>query len=579
MRHSNISRLLARVGRLLVGTTERRGLDTLESRQLLAADLSVTLDSLVTTHDWLVPGDKVVFNVTVTNSGDETAVGEVDLKTGAQLAEKDISEEPDLLFSNRRVFMNLAPGASLRYKFTGKVPALFTPGDYRLGFGIDVPSQNDSPYASSNPVNDSNLSNNLAIADGNVGLHYRFGNWIGDTTRTTRTNLRLQVYFNEDGSEVPETGGDGQLGGWDDPNWVPPSSMVLINMALTGGGYGEVTPDGDGMVLTGTGASSALTFVVRTGSKRMTFEGDVEVQGSLRSFKATGVSFVDSDITVSGSLGDFSATAMTGSSLTVGSGAVALKFAATDLEDVSIQTPGGISSFRASSWTTAGDDLDDSQSSGDNSLTAAWVNQLTTLGSSTFDMNLSGEGARNGVALVRVAAKGVTSGDWSVRGHAGTLAFESTDTGFFATFAGGVSAVSTTGNLSGVLTAFSMTRVVVRGDLVDATLMAGAFIGDDLDIGGEGSDADATPAGATYGVIGQLAVTRGIINSSIYAGFMPGSEDEGSWITGQTSAVRKLSVGTELTESIIFAVTVPARIKIGAAQILTTEYPDVFVTA
>jgi hypothetical protein len=129
------------------------------------------------------------------------------------------------------------------------------------------------------------------------------------------------------------------------------------------------------------------------------------------------------------------------------------------------------------------------------------------------------------------------------------------------------------------LTAFSMTRVVVRGDLVDATLMAGAFIGDDLDIGGEGSDADATPAGATYGVIGQLAVTSGIINSSIYAGFMPGSEDEGSWITGQTSAVRKLSVGTELTESIIFAVTVPARIKIGAAQILTTEYPDVFVTA
>lgn len=579
MRQSNVSRLLARVGRLLVGDTERKGLDTLESRQLLAADLSVTLDSLVTTHDWLVPGDKVVFNVTVTNTGDETAVGEVDLKTGAQLAEKEISEEPDLLFSNRRVFMNLAPGASLKYKIAGKVPAVFTPGDYRLGFGIDVPSQDDSPYASSNPVNDSDLSNNLAIADGNVGLHYRFGNWIGETSRTTRTNLKLQVYFNEDGSEIPETGSDEQLGGWDDPNWVVPSSMVLINIALNGGGRGEVTPDGDGMVLTGTGASSALTFVVRTGSKRMTFEGDVDVQGSLKSFKATGVSFVDSDITVSGSLGDFSVTAMTQSSLTVGSGAAALKFAAADLEDVSIETPGGIASFRASSWTTAGDGLGDSQSSGDNSLTAAWVTQLTTLGSSSFDMNLSGEGARNGVALVKLAAKGVTSGDWSVRGHAGTLAFDSTDTGFFATFAGGVSAVSTAGDLSGVLTAFSMTRVTVKGDLVDATLMAGAFIGDDLDIGGEGNDADATPQGATYGIIGQLAVKGGIINSSIYAGFMPGSEDEGSWITGQTSAVRKLSIGTELTESIIFAASMPARLKIGTVQILTTDYPDVFVTA
>jgi hypothetical protein len=109
--------------------------------------------------------------------------------------------------------------------------------------------------------------------------------------------------------------------------------------------------------------------------------------------------------------------------------------------------------------------------------------------------------------------------------------------------------------------------------------MAGAFIGDDLDIGGEGADADTTPEGATYGVIGQLTVNGGIVGSSIYAGFMPGSEDEGSWIAGQTSVVRKLSVGTELTESIIFAVSVPARIKIGAAQILTTEYPDVFVTA
>ncbi|MFZ4575657.1 MAG: hypothetical protein ACOYN0_14780 [Phycisphaerales bacterium] len=586
MLQSIVSRLHRRAGLLLGGWRGSRSLDRLEPRQVLAADLSVTLDSVVTGFDWLVPGDRVVFNVTVSNTGDEAAVGEADLKTGAQLVERDISEDPDLLFSSRRLFVDLAPGASQTFKLLGKVPAVFTPGEYRLGAGIEVPGSIDAG-GSSNPVNDANELNNLAIADEQLGLYYRFGNWIGDTARNTRPNLKLQAYFNEDGSDVPGTGDDDQLAGWDDPAFVPSPSMVLVNVSLTGGGFGEMTPTDSGMSLelSETGTASAFSFLVRTGSKQMTFGGDVVVNGSLKSFRALGISFVDASIDISGSLADFSASDLERVALSVGEAGAPMKFAAGDMTDVSIDTPSAIASFRVKSWNVGAEANPDDPGQGpggsavENNLTAPWVGQFASLGGANFNMNLSGEGARNGVALSKLSVKGVVSGDWSVRGAAGTLAFDSSDEEFFASFAGGLSSLTTLGNLSGVVTAYSMTRVSVRGDLVNATLGSGGFLGDDLDLGGEGNDADIAPPGLTFGIIGQLTVGGGVIGSSIYCGYNPVSETEGVWNEGQTSALRRLTVRTEITESVVFARSLPAVLVVGGERITTAQFPEVFVSA
>jgi hypothetical protein len=306
----------------------------------------------------------------------------------------------------------------------------------------------------------------------------------------------------------------------------------------------------------------------------MTFTGRLAVEGSLRSLRTSGITFNNAQMSISGALSSLSLAALSSTSISIGSGA-ATSLIATTLSGVSIVSASGFASIRAGSIASSVSESDDDGSS----IRAAYIGALSINGDSNCDIFLSGNGAPGGAALARVAVRGAASGDWSIRGGAGAMTFGSTTDQFFATFAGTVTSVASGANLSGVLSALAFGRLTVRGDIFNATIAAGAFLGDDLDIGGEGEDADWTPGGTRYGVIGAIAITGGIISSSIYCSFAPDANGGGTWIPDQSGAILKVSPLTQVTESVVYARSLPASVRVGGVAVVPADFPDVFMSA
>ncbi|MFZ4576470.1 MAG: hypothetical protein ACOYN0_18955, partial [Phycisphaerales bacterium] len=143
------------------------GYESLEPRAMLAADLAVTVDSVSTRFDWLIPGDSIFVDVTVENVGDAPASGQFDLVLQRYLDVED-SGLDDL--GSRRYTLNLVPGARATFaRIAVTVDDAFVPGRYFIAATAEIPTN------SATPIDDEDLDNNTGFSAGTLDLTYRFG--------------------------------------------------------------------------------------------------------------------------------------------------------------------------------------------------------------------------------------------------------------------------------------------------------------------------------------------------------------------------------------------------------------------
>lgn len=547
--------------RRLLGLSRERGevMIGLEPRAMLAADLVVDVTAVSSRFDWLVPGDKITVDVEVTNQGNTAASGQFDLVLQRWL---DVEESGLEDLGRRRYSVNLQPGATAVFrKIALIVAADFTPGSYFLAATAEIPTD------SATPVADEDESNNTGFSSGTLDLTYRFGTFFGDSARTTRKNLKLVVV---------------------QPDAANPAVNETVTYSMGGPGYAEFQfPEGregvleDGWIqVSESTTSSAVTISVAGGDKQLTIDEDVVVEGSLRSFKAQGVSFVGADVIVDGSLNEFVAADMRHSSVFVGAASSGLKFTARDVQNFALDTATGVSTLKVTSWSEV-DVSDEDGVNEENLVSAPWIGTLTSTWNFDADISTSGLGARNGVVLSKATVGGQVSGGWSIYGKSGAIVVGSTSDDFVVSIAGSLTAVTVNGTFRGSFAAFTMGNVTVKGSMIGASLLSGLDLGTDLVFGGEGDEQDLVTGTGSDGVISNLNITGELRDSFIGAGFYPGEgeDDQGYFITGQGSQIKKMGVTGAMTNSVLYARSFPRTVKIGGVNQTTALSPETFVTS
>ena len=154
-------------------------------------------------------------------------------------------------------------------------------------------------------------------------------------------------------------------------------------------------------------------------------------------------------------------------------------------------------------------------------ISAPWLGRLAVSGDFGADLVLTGQGVparRATLGDVKIAGQ-VTAGTWDIAGSGGTLKINSAAEGWQALFTGGLKHVTVAGNLSGQLTARSVDRVRVGGDMLNAGIAltlgpdAGGLALGRLDVKGRVDTSRLLAAGS----MGRLVV-GGLRNASIFAG-------------------------------------------------------------
>lgn len=539
-------------------SADTKHFDALEARQMLAADLEISLDSLSVPYEWLVPGDKVKATVVVENVGDEPAFGEFDLDIGVIGVEETAEHE---LFGSRRYGLDLAPGSFALYRnITVTIGSDFVPGLYNFYAEIYVP-EGESP----NPINDGNFENNIVYSERDVELVYRFGTFIGNSAGSTRSNVKL-VTTVEAGN--PDTGG---------------SANQTITYTLTGGGYGEVVFNDDDsddpatLLLTNTGSKSAFAIAVKGGSNSTEFAGPIEVSGSLKSFKAPSVDFYASRIWVGGSLGEFTVRDIESVELDVETRGSAMKVTARHVDNFSIVSASAISTLKVSSWISA-DPEDASDLPVDDFVDAPYISSLTSAGAFQPVLYLNGSFAPKGVALGKTTIRGEASGFWVLNGGAAAISVGSTNSDFEATINGTLAAFTSIGTFAGGLSALTMGKLDFKGDLIGAGISSGFWLGEDLSFGGEGAEADNVPASSNFGSITSLVVKGDVVDSLISAGLYSWDGESFEFTFGQAAAIRKITISGGFENSEFYGQVFPRTVKIGSETLVPADNPDIFYT-
>ena len=239
-------------------------LESLESRQLLAADLGVTFDqSKLTFPAIVVPGDNVVPDsafdapIRIVNNGPQAAVGLVNIAFYLS-ADTVLNTSTDLLMREYRneqlqlpVFTG-DPNDIGEFSPDMRVPAEAVPGTYHIIVRITYPNSQ---------IDDFNSANNIAVSDQTVEVQRRFGA-VG-----TRTNITMVVKDAEN---------------------------TLIAFSLSGGGTGSLSIDSQGryvVTTTGTGGLSDLSVQTNGGDGAFDF-ASVTINGAIRSFTAPNARLV-----------------------------------------------------------------------------------------------------------------------------------------------------------------------------------------------------------------------------------------------------------------------------------------------
>lgn len=450
---------------------EQFGMESLERRDLLAADIGVEFNNF-NVPSTLVPGDRFVAGIVLTNNGPMNAAGQISIQF--YLSTDVTLSSDDLLcgsYPNQQIPGVFGVGEELLFSDNFTVPTGATPGNYFLLARI-IPSAS---------VADNNQSNNVVASDNFFPLEIKFGNIPG------RGNAILQLT---------------------DPEGT------TVQFQLLDGGVGTVTRDSSGRFvvnITGTGANSRFG-IATNGGDGIADIAQIVIAGSMQSIAAVNTRLLGS-LSLTGTLGSLTLGAVGGTasevSITIGQAGADTVISLGVVTNASISTPGAIQSLTVASWT-------DTNASPTDLISAQWLGTLASTGDFGASLRLSGRtgGPTLGSATI---GQSITGGTWGVIGRGGSIQTKTSAARWSASFTQALESLSSTRTLRGTIAAKNFLSINVGLDLLGAKILAGANLGDDAKLGGTDDAADRF----AFGRIDSLTVARRVKGVIVGAGLDP----------------------------------------------------------
>jgi hypothetical protein len=502
--------------------------DALEPRRLLAADLSLSLSDLQNPFSTR-SGDSLKVTATIVNAGNERFSGRG--RVLFFLSADDTLDATDAVFATRDIPRLSGPGSRATVRLDLPEPKLLHPpaGQLPVAAGLNrVLARLDFD----NPAHDSNPANNVALAAGTVNIDYRFGNF---------NNARLPISVR-----------------------LPDGSTITLK--IEGQGSGAVSTDPSGRTIISVNGTDFRTSLVISNSntRGLSTVNAIAISSPIKTIRADKI-VVDGFMQISSTVSEVKLGGLRNGSLTIGGFATAASLELGDVRNAVVSSPNTpLSRVTVKSWsdTDAAQDL----------LTAPSIGQLSSSGNfqpavtvTRFDSNF--------ISIQKITVTGELAGAWRLAGGAGIFKLGSTKADLRMGVLGPIEHFFVTGHLRGLVAMQTVKRLDVGGSLIGATILAGTVLGDDLLLGGSGSDADRFFAGTI-----EFINIRGSLNSSTVAAglssvndIIPDADDR--FVSSGFSGLRFIDVRGSLNNSFFFSPNIPATARINLRTVNTEDEP------
>jgi hypothetical protein len=184
------------------------------------------------------------------------------------------------------------------------------------------------------------------------------------------------------------------------------------------------------------------------------------------------------------------------------------------------------------------------------------LEHLDSRGDFGADLAISGPARRDALKNVDIHGA-ITGGTWQVTGNTGEIQARSTASSWAANLNGNLKSLRVQGDASGLLAAHNIDTIDIKHNATGLTVLAGANLGSDAQLGGTGAAAD-TFTGAT---IKNININGNATNSTFAAGVNPtnslfGDSDD---VFLSPSVIGKMKVKGTTTNSFFLATTVNAK--------------------
>lgn len=501
--------------------------EPLESRQMLAGDLSVAVGTVANPFDAKAKFDRLEVGVTVVNAGTLTYGGGG--KVLLFLSADQTLDDHDAPFASLNLPKIKGPGTAATLQFKGPEPKPFNPpnGGVALDAGnyfvIAKLVLNDASY-DTNPANDVASS-----ASASCDLDFGFGD----------INVRPH--------ELTVTLPDG----------------TTATFKLKGGGFAALTRDADGrsiVSVTDTNAKSEL-LIFGNDKKRMTTLNGLSILSPIGSVTASRIIFTGnvifenpvSFVTFGGFRG--------GTMLLRGTTAIP----ALDLGEVvnsSINSAVGLRRLNVRAWL-------DTNAAAD-SIRAPFIHDLHA--DREFQAGLTLTNATSKLlAIDSVKIGKELTGVWNLNFGLAVVDAGSVGTAFRATVRGAIELFKTGGNMSGTLACGPVTKLYVGGNLLGATILVGTQLGTDVLLGGRGANADSFFASPLKEVFIKGAMNNSIITAGIRSTDEVILNGDDTFVTSGESPITTITIGKQMQNSFIAAPSLPAKAKVNTRTVTTAS--------
>jgi hypothetical protein len=303
----------------------------------------------------------------------------------------------------------------------------------------------------------------------------------------------------------------------------------------------------------------------------------VTVANSIRKISAPDVNVVG-NVAIANSVGSMTFNDFVDGSIAIGGAERSASLSLRAVFETSITSLAPFSRIKVESWVDSDETAD--------VISTPWIGELSSKAGLPVDLQLSGTNAPRGVALKTFAATSIGNAAWSIGGGVGKARVNGNIDGIFtadvngnfsslrvtgsvvdfsATVSGAMSSLTVDGDFVGDLGAASFGTILLKGNVNNSRVLAGADFGPDARIDG---------AGDVYGVgtIRSLTVRGGMGSSIFAAGLDPVN---GIFLDGVDALlaggrIRRVTVGA-LEDSRILAADLPPSVSVGGTTLDSTS--------
>ena len=517
------------------GLAPARGLEPLEPRALLAADLSISASNVSNFFDKATSADRIELSVAVTNVGDQTfrASGNVEfyLSTDGTFDSGDALfatlKLPSIILHDRKVLNLSVPE-----------PKDVNPPDGRRA----LPAGSYTVIARLSGV-DANPDNDVAAASGTVDVNYEFGTGEGGV----RVSLTIPL---PDGTNV--------------------------TFRINGTGSGSVRNDNGRTIVTlnAGGAGSELFITTDAKAGQTSIINGLVINDVFDRIVADRI-VVDGHVIINGGVSFFSIAGLTNGSLyyaATGFGFFlfqSTEFSLGAVRDSILSTDVPIRSLSVSGWV-------DTNGWGD-LVSAPSAISITSAGDFQPSLALTSRNANDPYSLSEADIAGKVSGSWRLASGSRRLQVGSVTPDFIASIGGAVNDFFVEGKVEGLFAAPTINHIFVGGDIRGGTILGGAQLGNDALPGGTGAAADSFAAST----IADVTVRGSVINSVIAAGLSSTDNKflnaDDTFATG-SSRIGQIVIYQDLVNSYFVAPSLPDTVRVRFETALMTANNRAFVS-